>query len=300
MKKANRTLLQHICSYGTIILMALLLAADYYIFIIENHFAPAGLNGIATMVQYKTGFSISYMSLLINIPLCFLAYFLVEKEYAVKTLVFTVVYSVAYLVLQSTDPAFLQYNAEGHDTIFPAIISGVISGFVSGMCLKQNASTGGMDLISKYINKIKPSTNFFKITFSLNTLIACASLFVYSDKGTLDYKPVALCITYCFVVNIVGNQIIKGSKTAYKFTVITTHPIELCREITSVLRHGVTKLDAHGAYTNEPRSVLLCVVNKHQLPDFQQIIDKYDHTFSFCEMVNETYGNFKQVRTGRR
>jgi uncharacterized membrane-anchored protein YitT (DUF2179 family) len=102
------------------------------------------------------------------------------------------------------------------------------------------------------------------------------------------------------VVNIVGNQIIKGSKTAYKFTVITTHPIELCREITSVLRHGVTKLDAHGAYTNEPRSVLLCVVNKHQLPDFQQIIDKYDNTFSFCEMVNETYGNFKQVRTGRR
>lgn len=300
MKKANHTLFQHIFSYGTISLMALLLAADYYIFIIENHFAPAGLNGIATMVQYKTGFSISYMSLLINIPLCFLAYFLVEKEYAIKTLVFTVVYSIAYLALQNTDPAFLQYNAEGHDTIFPAIISGVISGFVSGMCLKQNASTGGMDLISKYINKIKPSTNFFKVTFALNTIIACASLFVYSDKGTLDYKPVALCITYCFVVNIVGNQIIKGSKTAYKFTVITTHPIELCREITSVLRHGVTKLDAHGAYTNEPRSVLLCVVNKHQLPDFQQIIDKYDNTFSFCEMVNETYGNFKQVRAGKR
>ncbi len=142
MKNTKHTLFQHILSYGNIVLMALLLAADYYIFIIENHFAPAGLNGIATMVQYKTGFSISYMSLLINIPLCFLAYFLVEKEYAVKTLVFTVVYSIAYLVLQNTDPAFLQYNAEGHDTIFPAIISGVISGFVSGMCLKQTASTG--------------------------------------------------------------------------------------------------------------------------------------------------------------
>ena len=28
----------------------------------------------------------------------------------------------------------------------------------------------------------------------------------------------------------------------------------------------------------------------------RQIIEKYDHTFSFCEEVNETYGNFKRVR----
>ena len=219
------------------------------------------------------------MSLLLNLPLCLLAYFMLEKEYAVKTLVFTLVYSFSYLLLQNVELDFLQYNAQGHDTIFPAIISGVISGFVSGMCLKQNASTGGMDLISKYINKIKPSANFFKVTFTLNAVIACTSLFVYSENGILNYKPVALCITYCFVVNFVGNQIIKGAKTAYEFTVVTTHPEEICQEITSILRHGVTKLAAQGAYTNAPRSVLICVVNKHQLPDFQRIIEKYDNIF---------------------
>jgi len=296
MKATKHPFFHHILSYGTVVVMALLLAVDYHIFIVENHFAPAGLNGIATMVQYKTGFSISYMSLLINLPLCLLAYFMVEKEYAVKTLVFTLVYSFSYLLLQNVELDFLQYNAQGHDTIFPAIISGVISGFVSGMCLKQNASTGGMDLVSKYINKIKPSANFFKVTFTLNAVIACVSLFVYSENGILNYKPVALCITYCFVVNFVGNQIIKGAKTAYEFTVVTTHPEEICQEITSILRHGVTKLAAQGAYTNAPRSVLICVVNKHQLPDFQRIIEKYDNTFSFCEVVNETYGNFKQIR----
>ena len=61
---------RQIISYINIILVAILLALNYHIFIVENHFAPAGLNGIATMVQYKTGFSISYMSLIINIPLC--------------------------------------------------------------------------------------------------------------------------------------------------------------------------------------------------------------------------------------
>ena len=297
MRNLTSTLMHHIRSYGAVILMALLLAVNYHIFIVENNFAPAGLNGIATMVQYKTGFSISYMSLLINIPLCILAYFLLEREYAVKTFVYTLVYSFSYLLLQNLELDFLKYNAQGHDTIFPAIISGVISGFVSGVCLKQNGSTGGMELVSKYINKINPSSNFFKVTFTLNAIIAGVSLIVYSNNGTLNYKPVALCITYCFVANFVGNHIIKGTKTAYKFTVITTHPDEICSAITNILKHGVTKLTAQGVYTNEPRSVLLCVINKHQLPDFQKIIEKYDNTFSFCEVVNETYGNFKQIRS---
>ncbi|MBQ8816435.1 MAG: YitT family protein [Lachnospiraceae bacterium] len=297
MNRKFSRLFSNMLSYTVVILLALLLAVNYHIFIVENHFAPAGLNGIATMVQYKTGFSISYMSLLINLPLCALAYFFVEKEYSVKTLVFTLVYSFSYLFLQGLELDFLQYNAEGHDTIFPAIISGVITGFVSGVCLKNSASTGGMDLISKYINKRNPGANFFMVTFVLNAVIACISLFVYSDAGVLNYKPVALCITYCFVSNFVGNQIIKGAKTAYKFTIITTHPDEICLEITNILRHGATRLEARGAYTGTSKSVLLCVVNKHQLTDFKKIIDRYDETFSFYEVVNETYGNFKYVRT---
>ena len=134
------------------------------------------------------------------------------------------------------------------------------------------------------------------VTFILNAVIAGVSLVVYSDKGYLDYKPVALCITYCFISNFVGNYIIKGAKTAYKFTIVTTHPDEICEEITHVLRHGATKIAAQGAYTGQEKTVLLCVVNKHQLTDFKKILDKYDNTFSFYEVVNETYGNFKHVR----
>ena len=66
-------------AFLNVILAALILALNYYIFIVDNQFAPAGLNGIATMVQYKTGFSISYMSLLINIPLSVFAYFFMLK-----------------------------------------------------------------------------------------------------------------------------------------------------------------------------------------------------------------------------
>ena len=282
-------------SYFEIILVALLLAVNYHVFIVQNDFAPAGLNGIATMIQYKTGFSISYMSLLINVPLSMLAFFLVQRQFAVKTLLFSLVYSFSFLFLQNSGLDFIQYNAEGHDTIYPVIISGVISGVVYGVCFKNNASTGGTDVISWYINKIRPRTNFFIVTFALNTIVAIASLFVYSS-GSLDYKPVALCITYCFISTYVGNRLLRGTKTAYKFTIVTTHADEIAKDISSILHHSATKIDAMGTYTNTEKSVLICVLNRHQLNDFQTIISKYDDTFSFCESVNETYGNFKRIK----
>lgn len=282
-------------SYSNIVLTAIVLAFNYYIFIVSNSFAPAGLNGIATMIQYKTGFSISYMSLLINIPLSILAYFLIKKDFAVKTLLFSLVYSISFLLLQASKLSNIQYNAEGHDTIYPVIISGVISGVVYGICFRNNASTGGTDVISRYINKVRPDTNFFVVTFVLNGLVALASVFVYSS-GDMNYKPAALCIIYCFISTFVGNLLLKSTKTAYKFTVITNHRDELVEDLTHKLHHGCTEINAVGTYTGEEKSVLICVINKHQLNDFQKIVSKYDNTFSYFEIVNETYGNFKNIK----
>ena len=188
-------------AYIEIALLAVLLAFDYQLFIVMNGFAPAGINGVATMVQYKTGFSIGYMSLLINVPLCVAAYFLVRKNFAKRSLCFCVVYSVVYLLLQSLDLTAIQYNAQGHDLVFPVVLSGVISGFVYGCTFRLSASTGGTDIISKYISKCKPSLNFFWVTFIINAAVAAASFFVYAQRDVdgrliFDYTPVCLCVMY--------------------------------------------------------------------------------------------------------
>lgn len=282
--------------YINIVFAALLLAFNYYVFIVANNFAPAGLNGIATMIQYKTGFSISFMSLLINIPLSVAAYFFVQKQFAVKTLLFSLVYSISFLALQNSGLAFIQYNAQGHDTIYPVILSGVISGVVYGVCFRNNGSTGGTDVLSRYINKVRPEINFFVVTFTLNGIVAMTSVFVYAEEA-LNYKPMALCILYCFISSFVGNLLLKTTKTAYKFTVITTHKDEFVTEITQKLQHGCTQIDAVGTYTGTKKSVLICIINKHQLNDFQKIVSKYNDTFSYFEIVNETYGNFKNIKS---
>lgn len=293
--------LKKLNAYLFIIAAAVLLAFTYQLFIVKNNFAPAGINGIATMIQYKTGFSIGYMSLIINVPLCLLAYFFVNRDFAKKSLLFCIVYSFVYLGLQKIDFTSFQYDAGGHDTIYPVIISGTLGGLVYGICARHNASTGGTDIVSKYISIKKPYLNFFWITLILNAIVAIISFFVYAKPDTTgavsyDYKPVCLCIIYCFISTFLGNVIIQGSKQAYKFTVITTHADEISDEILHTLHHGATKLSAVGAYKNQEKDVLICVVNKHQIVDFQNILEKYDNTFSFVENVGNTFGNFAKVK----
>lgn len=283
------------------VVLAVLFALNYELFIVKNHFAPAGINGIATMIQYKFGFSIGYFSLIVNIPLCLFAFFCIDRAFAIKTAVFSVVYSVAVLLLELIDISRFQYDAQGVDTIYPVLIAGAVGGFVYGLAFRRNSSTGGADIIAKFVSKKDPSLNFFWINFAINAAIAVLSFFVYAEpnaEGILqyDFKPVCLCLLYCLLSGIVGNAIIKGSKSAYRFTVITSHADEIDAEILSKLKHSATRLSATGAYSNSSREMIVCVVNKRQLIEFKDILKNYDDTFAFVETVNETIGNFSKVK----
>ena len=56
-------------SYGFVILNALISALVYHLFVYPNNFAPAGIGGICTMIQYVFGINVGYLNLLINVPL---------------------------------------------------------------------------------------------------------------------------------------------------------------------------------------------------------------------------------------
>jgi len=301
MKIINKMKMKDFISYLTVILAAILLAFNYQLFIVMNGFAPAGLNGIATMIQFKTGFSIGYMSLVINVPLCIVAYFLINKAFALRSLVFSITYSFVYLFLQELGLSQFQYNANGHDTIYPVLLSGAISGAVYGMCFVVNASTGGTDIVSKYISIKRPNLNFFWVTFGLNIIVAATSFFVYASPDqsghlTYDYKPVCLCVLYCFVSSFIGSFMINGTKSAIKVTIVTIYPQEIMQKITSDLKHSTTYITAHGFFSSEEKTILISVINRHQLIDLQKILSQFDNTFSFTETVNQTFGNFKHIK----
>ena len=286
----------NIIQYVVILLLGVLLAFNYILFITPNNFAPAGINGIAVMIQYKLNFSVGFMSLIINIPLCVFAFFLIERKFSIKTLVFCLVYSGFYLFFQQLDFTKFQYNAQGVDTVYPVIIAGLLSGLCYGVLFRINACTGGTDIVAKYLSKKKPFLNFFWVMFVMNAVVAIISCFVYAESGVLNYKPACLCMLYCFTSSFIGNTMLKGYKSAYNFTIVTQHAEELEKEIIEKLHHSATRIHGQGIYSNGEKTVLICLVNKHQLVDFEAIIKKYPDTFAFAEAVTQTFGNFKKIK----
>lgn len=289
-----------VLEYVFIVLLGVLMSLGYIFFVITNNFAPAGINGIAVMVQYKLNFSVGFMSLIINIPLCVFAFFFVNRKFAVRTLVFCLVYSFSYLFLQKLDLSRFQYNANGVDTIYPVLIAGLISGFCYGCLFRLNSSSGGTDVVAKFVSKKKPFLNFFWITFAINAVVTFASYFVYAENvnGVVvyNYKPVCLCMLYCFMSSFVGNVMLKGSRSACEFVIVTTRADEIEQLVLKTLHHSATRLKGQGIYSGTDKEVLICVVNRHQMVEFQDMIRRFPDTFTFINTVDDTVGNFKKIK----
>lgn len=297
MKNRNVVILE----YLLIVAVGVLQALEYSLFIVPNNFAPAGVNGIAAMIQYKLHFSIAYMSLLVNIPLCVAAYFLVNKKFAVRTMLFSLVFSLTYLVFQNIDILDrFKYYANNIDTIYPVIISGILTGFVYGTLFGRNACSGGTDVVARIVAKKRPYMNFFWITFFLNAVVALASYFVYAQEidGVIVYnlKPVCLCISYCYISSFVGSTMLKEARAACEFTIITEYPDEIEQEILNELHRSATRIKGVGVYSGTEKTVLICLTNKAQRVDLEAIIAKYPGTFSIEKNVIGTVGNFKKIK----
>ncbi len=279
--------------YIAIAALAVIMALNYEIFVFKNAFAPAGINGIATMVQYLFDFSVGYMSLLINIPLSLLAFFYVDKKFALRSGVFTIMFSLALLLLKRADlSAFVYHTANGTSTILAPIAAGTVNGAIYGAAVKLGGSTGGTDIIAACIRVKMPYFSFARVTFVLNAIVAGASYFVYD----FNFEPVIMCIIFNFIASNICDYIVKGGLGALKFEVITSHAEEMSAELMKKLHHGVTVINAEGMYTHSGKQVIICVINKHQIVDFQSIVRSYPDTFAYVSSVSETVGNFKKIR----
>lgn len=279
-------------TYFAIGLLALIAAVNYELFVFPNQFAPAGLNGICTMIQHISGISVGYLSLLINVPLALWCFFDVSRPLAIRSMVYVVTFSVGLLILENIDITAFAYSTEnGTSKILGPMVAGVIQGFVYSVLVKASAYTGGTDFISAAIHKHHPDRPFFGMSFIINAAIAICSYFVYGYQ----MEPVILCILYTFMSTTVGDRLMKSGREAISFEIITDHPTEVSKELIEKLHHTTTMIPAKGMYKGKETSVLLCVVNKTQEASVTRIVRNYPHTFAIVHPVSEILGNFKHL-----
>ena len=274
-------------TYLFIVFLAVASATTYHVFIFPNRFAPAGVGGITTMVQYAFGISAGYLTLIVNIPLALSVFFLGDKVFAVRSFLFVLVFSGMILVWEAV--GFYQYDA-GDNTLLAVIAAGTLGGVIYGYSLRMNSSTGGTDYVAALIHKVKPQFSLIWVIFALNASVAVVSFFVY------DYQmePVILCIIYCFTQSKISDGILKGFSSALKVEIITDKPDELIDELLKHIRHGITEIAARGAYSHTDKTMLVCLINKHDLVTFKKILAGFENTFAYVSSVNDVYGRFRR------
>ena len=277
-------------TYAVIIALALVCALNYELFVFPNQFAPSGLNGICTMIQYVFGISVGYLSLLINIPLALLVYFKVSKSLAVRSMVYVVTFSLALVALDYVDLSRFAYDS-GSSAILGPLVAGIIYGSCYSWLLKASAYTGGTDFVAALIHKWRPDQSVLGLTFTLNVIVALSSYFVYGYQ----MEPVILCILYAFTSTTVSQQAVKSGRSATRFEIITEHASEISDDIITQLRHSATVIPARGMYSGKRTNIVVCVVNNTQISRLSAIIQSYPNTFAVMSSVNEVMGNFKHL-----
>lgn len=245
--------------------LAVVMGLSYELFVFPNAFAPAGINGFATIIQYLFHVSIGYLSLIINLPLILLAWRKLDADFARKSLLFVLVFSGVTLGLGKLDLlSSIAYDSGSSQILGP---------------------------VAAWVHKLHPEASLVWVIFGLNASVAVLSFFVYGYQ----FEPVILCLIYCYLSSRISDGILKGFKIALKFEVVTQHADELSARLLQDLHHGVTVLPAQGMYSDTPKSLLICVVNRSQVMQFHNVLREFPDTFAYVSNVNETLGNFKHV-----
>ncbi len=281
-----------VLTYVIIVGIAIICALNYELFIFPNRFAPAGLNGICTMIQYVFGINIGYMSLIINVPLALVVYFLVSKPLAIRSMVYVGTFSFAAILLDYVDLSdFIYYTESGTSAILGPLVAGIIFGGCYALLLQASAYSGGTDFVAAIIHKYRPEKSVFFLIFTMNVAVAIASYFVY------DYQiePVILCILYSFTSSNVSERLTKNGRSAVRFEIITDYPQEISDAIIHKLHHSATLIPGKGMYLNKEVSMLFVIVNNNQVAKLAAICRQYPNTFAIIDPVSEVMGNFKKI-----
>lgn len=274
---------EHFFSVAVTLCTAFLVGLGMHIFIYPNDFAPSGVDGLAAMLQKLTGLNAGLFTLAINLPLLIAAWFVLKKRYVLLTVLYTVTLSLCLLFFEWV--GMYQYIATT-DRILPALFGGVAQG-LTGIMLRIGASSGGVDVMGSMIQKRIPHKDVERIISLISVTIIAISFLVYGNL-----QSVLLSVIEIFVCERVTAKILRSSRNAVKFEIVTEHADAIKEDILHRVGHGATVLEGHGLYTEKHKQLILCVVNYRQIPAFLKVISRYPDTFVYYSDVMGVHGAF--------
>ena len=269
-------------------------ALAIYIFVTPNEFAPGGINGIAVLLEAVTRVNSGYYLIALNVPLFFVAFFLLGKSEAIISTL-SMLLTSGLLIVFDYIPGMTEIRyAPEYNAILASIAGGVLLGLALAIMLRSCGTSGGTTVLASLVNKKFRNLSVSAMTSAFDACVVLASFFVYhqGEPFTAKLDPVLLALISLLVTSKICDFVLQGFKVAYRFEIITDRAEELAKEIMERTHHGVTEMSATGMYSHEGRALLVCVIRKRQIGELQRILRRYPGTFASFSPVSEVYGKF--------
>lgn len=240
-------------------------SAAVLLFLSANEISPGGLTGVATVLNYLFMLPVGTVMFLLNIPILIIGFMKLGGIFVLKTTVSTVIISVILDVFGGILPAI------NIDPILAAVFGGLLLGFGISMFMLRGATTGGVDIIAKLINRRFPHLTVGRLILLADALVVALSAFAYKNIESALYSVVAL-----YASSRVIDMMLYGADKGKIVYIITEEAAEMSREIMSLVKRGITVLEVTGAYTGRRLKMLMCTVRRNEVSSVCRIVRELD------------------------
>lgn len=243
-----------------------IIAVAVYFFLVPSHTPISSMSGLGIVLSNFVPLPLSAITMILNVVLLIIGFFTCGKEFGLKTVYTSVMLPVFLGIFENIFPNTGSItNSQELDVLcYILVVSVGLS-----ILFNRNASSGGLDIVAKIINK------YFHMelgkAMSLSGMCVALSAALVYDK-----KTVVLSVLGTYFNGIVLDHFIFDHNIKRRVCIITKKEEELRQFIVRDLHSGATIYEAIGAYNMEKRNEIITIVDKGEYQKLMKYINQED------------------------
>ena len=250
-----------IITIGTIIV-----AAAVFFFMMPSHVSVGSGAALAMVLSNFIPLSVSTITLIMNVGLLIIGFLLVGPEFGIKTVYCSILMP---LVMGLFEILFPNFQSITQDPFLDVVCYILVVGVGLAILFPRNASSGGLDIVAKIMNKYL-RMDLGKAMSLSGMLVALSSALCY------DSKTVVLSLLGTYFGGIIVDHFIFDNNIKRRVCVISPELDEIVDFVLHQLHSGATLNEIIGAYDHTPRTEMITIVDKQEFKRLMNHIREVD------------------------
>lgn len=282
----NKKIIKRAGKYGMMTIATFIYAVAISLFLDPNNIAPGGITGVSILINRFIPIPVGTMNLLLNVPIILLGLWKFGFKFIFSTM-YTLLLSAVFI------DWLAPYGAVTEDLLIASVLGGILLAVSLAVIFKAGATTGGTDIVVKVLQLKWKHMKTGEIFLFLDLLVVLASWLVFKDMTVAFYAGVAVVIDM-----VVMDYVLYGPDEAKVVYIISDNTEQIKQRILVELDISATLMQARGAYTGDPREVVMVVVRKQMAPRLEEIVKEEDpRCFMIVSSASEIFGEgYKDIR----